>query len=118
MMRSPAAGASLFLSLPADAGPAARPSGRDGPDCRAVAGTAARRGVLPDHALRFRQGRREAEGTAGECSADINVLASLLVLLAALLRLGELLREPKNVPADHGGDVCQSFLCGLYSPVA
>lgn len=64
------------------------------------------------------QGRREAEGTAGECSADINVLASLLVLLAALLRLGELLREPKNVPADHGGDVCQSFLCGLYSPVA
>lgn len=61
MMRSPAAGASLFLSLPADAGPAARPSGRDGPDCRAVAGTAARRGVLPDHALRFRQGRREAD---------------------------------------------------------
>ena len=64
------------------------------------------------------QGRREAEGTAGECSANINVLASLLVLLAALLRLGELLRTPKNVPADHGGDVFQSFLGGLCSPVA
>lgn len=43
--------------------------------------------------------RRDAEGTAGEGYADINVLASLLVLLAALLRLGELLKEPKNVPA-------------------
>ena len=54
--------------------------------------------------------RRDAEGTAGEGSADINVLASLLVLLGALLRLADLLREPKNVPADDGGDVFQSLL--------
>ena len=44
--------------------------------------------------------RRDAEGTAGEESAGLNVLASLLVLLAALLRLCELLKKPKNVPAD------------------
>ena len=58
------------------------------------------------------QGRREAEGTAGKYSADINVLASLLVLLAALLRLSELLRESKNVPADNGGDVFNPFAFG------
>lgn len=64
------------------------------------------------------QGRRNAEGTAGEGSAAVNVLASLLVLLAALLRLGELLREPKNVPAVIGGDIFQCFSCGVYSPTA
>lgn len=37
--------------------------------------------------------RRDAAGTEGEASAGRNMLASLLVLLAALLRLGELLRE-------------------------
>ena len=64
------------------------------------------------------QGRRDAEGTAGEGSAAVNVLASLLVLLAALLRLGELLRESKNVPTNNGGDVFQSFWGSSYSPVA
>ena len=64
------------------------------------------------------QGRRDAEGTAGEGSAAVNVLASLLVLLAALLRLGELLRESKNVPTNNGGDVFQSVWGSSYSPVA
>lgn len=45
------------------------------------------------------QGWREAAGTDGEASAATNVLASLLVLLAALLRLGELLKEEENSPA-------------------
>ena len=45
------------------------------------------------------QGRREAAGTQGEDAAATNVLASLLVLLAALLRLGELLKEEKNSAA-------------------
>ena len=45
------------------------------------------------------QGRREAAGTDGEASAATNVLAALLVLLAALLRLGMLLQEPSAGPA-------------------
>ena len=54
--------------------------------------------------------RRDAEGTAGEESAGLNVLASLLVLLAALLRLCELLKKPKNVPADDTAGTLFTFL--------
>lgn len=43
----------------------------------------------------------EAAGTEGEDAAAVNVLASLLVLLAALQRLGELLKENKR-PAEAG----------------